>query len=77
MSEFICPKCGNPGLPSIYRPTCTACANEERRASGEIKNSNQSAQQGVQRTGSRLIRFVLIFGWLVLLAEVLAIIARR
>lgn len=32
-----CPKCGKKGLMSIYLPMCTACANEERRKSGEIK----------------------------------------
>jgi hypothetical protein len=32
-----CPKCGKKGLMSIYLPMCTACANEERTKSGEIK----------------------------------------
>jgi CHASE3 domain sensor protein len=37
----------------------------------------EATQQSVQRTGSRLVRFVLIFGWVVLLIEVIAIIAIR
>ena len=38
MSDFICPKCDQPSLPSIYLPMCTGCANIERRKSGEIKD---------------------------------------
>lgn len=41
MNDFICPKCGKPGFPSVYLPMCTACANTERRKSGEIKESVQ------------------------------------
>jgi len=50
MNEFICPKCNQPGLPSIYLPMCTACANIERRKGGEIKDYN-AAQHHVQRMG--------------------------
>lgn len=37
MELIDCPKCGNKGLPSIYLPMCTACANIERINSGDIK----------------------------------------
>lgn len=29
-NRFICPKCKQPGLPSVFLPMCTACANTER-----------------------------------------------
>jgi hypothetical protein len=48
-NDFICPKCHQPGLPSVWFDTCTACANERRKKSGEIKDDN-AAQKSVKRT---------------------------
>ena len=49
MNDFICPKCNQPGLPSIYLPMCTSCANIARRKSGEIKDDN-AAQHSTRQT---------------------------
>lgn len=38
---FICPQCGDKGLPSAYLPMCTACANAERAKSKASKKGSQ------------------------------------
>ena len=29
-TRYLCPKCNNPGLPSVYGDYCTRCSNSER-----------------------------------------------
>lgn len=30
LGDFVCPKCHKEGIPSVYLPMCTSCANTER-----------------------------------------------
>ena len=76
MNDFICPKCNQPGLPSIYLPMCTACANIERRKSGEIKDDN-AAQQSMHLTGGMLPVRRLLSSLKNILSRLLALATRK
>jgi len=43
MSEWVCPKCGQPGAPSAKtkEPMCTRCANGQRTVTHEWPLSNE------------------------------------